>query len=156
MAGQLLKRLDVINRNLFLVERAIEQDLKTREWVDEPLKEVAMRCMQKVPVLDKRGNPTGVWKFDSGGANTALQLMGKDRGMFVEKLQINPDDVEPDEDMEKMIEKVFLDIGRHNCFRIMGEVFNVKIEFESKLLLGRSKTDETSTEPTPEPESTVH
>ena len=39
--------------------------------------EVKNRCMQANPVLDKEGNETGVWKFDSNGANKALDICGK-------------------------------------------------------------------------------
>ena len=48
--------------------------------------------MQKVAVLDRHGKSTGVWKFDGKNANQALHLMGKDRGMFVDKVEVvNPD-----------------------------------------------------------------
>ena len=35
------------------------------------------RCMQAEPVLDKTGNPTGVYRFDAAGACRALELVGK-------------------------------------------------------------------------------
>ena len=74
--------------------------------MDAQLKEVVNRCMQKVPVLDRHGKPTGVWKFDGKNANQALHLMGKDRGMFVDKVEVvNPDketDGKSDEEVRKM------------------------------------------------------
>lgn len=39
--------------------------------------EVYKRCMQKEPVLDKEGAPTGEWKFKEMGALKALELIGK-------------------------------------------------------------------------------
>jgi hypothetical protein len=32
--------------------------------------------MQEVPVLDKKGEPIGEYKFDPSAANTALKLIG--------------------------------------------------------------------------------
>lgn len=62
-------------------------------YIINGLKEVAERCMQRVPVMffnhitkemeqetDEEGN--GVWKFDSQGANRALELLGKHVGIF--------------------------------------------------------------------------
>ncbi len=41
--------------------------------------------MQAEPVLDRKGAPTGEYKFDSAGANRSLELLGKELGMFGEK-----------------------------------------------------------------------
>jgi hypothetical protein len=43
--------------------------------------EVFERCMQHKPVLDKDGNPTGEYRFDSAGAARALELMGKHKSV---------------------------------------------------------------------------
>jgi len=70
-------------------------------WVLENLKEVAMRCMQKTPVMkfdyedkcmkqvmteDENGNEVGVWEFDSSGANKALELIGRHLNMFDQRM----------------------------------------------------------------------
>ena len=39
-------------------------------------KKIYDRCMQEEPVLDKDGNPTGEYTFDSSGANKAVKTMG--------------------------------------------------------------------------------
>jgi phage terminase small subunit len=49
---------------------------------------VVEHAMDAVPVLDMKGNPTGMWRFDSTGANKALELIGKHLGMFKDKLQV--------------------------------------------------------------------
>lgn len=86
------------------IKAAIDKKIKkiadrsgiSAEWVLKNLKEVAERCMQKVPVMrfdkvDKEyvqvedENGQGVWQFDSSGANKALELIGKNLGMFAEK-----------------------------------------------------------------------
>lgn len=59
------------------------------EWVLERFKLISDRCIQGEPVLDREGNPTGEWRFDSSGANKATEMIGKHLGMFVEKHEIN-------------------------------------------------------------------
>jgi phage terminase small subunit len=53
-----------------------------RQWVISRLMTVADRCMQNEEVLDKRGDPTGEYRFDSIGATRALELLGKTLNMF--------------------------------------------------------------------------
>jgi phage terminase small subunit len=72
------------------VDRGISEAAKaagvSRQWVIEKLRDVAVRCMQGEPVRDKEGNETGQWKFDSGGANRALELIGKHLRLFDDDL----------------------------------------------------------------------
>jgi phage terminase small subunit len=53
-----------------------------RQWVISRLMSVADRCMQAEEVKDKRGDPTGEYRFDSIGATRALELLGKTLNMF--------------------------------------------------------------------------
>lgn len=53
-----------------------------RQWVIERLMSVVERCMQAEEVFDKKGNPTGQYKFDSMGANQALKMLGDTLGLF--------------------------------------------------------------------------
>lgn len=59
------------------------------DWVLKNLKEVAERCMDAVPVLDREGKETGEWKFEPSGANRSLELIGKHLGMFTDKLDVS-------------------------------------------------------------------
>lgn len=59
----------------------------TAEWVLNNLKEVAERCMQAEPVLDREGNETGEWKFEHAGANKSLELIGKHLKLFTDKVE---------------------------------------------------------------------
>ena len=66
-------------------ERMAEKEVATREWVIDKLVEVANRAMQAVQVLDADGAPTGEWKHDANAAIRALELLGKEAGMFVDR-----------------------------------------------------------------------
>lgn len=59
------------------------------EWVLERFKLISDRCIQGEPVLDREGNFTGEWKFDSSGANKATEMIGKHLGMFTDKVDIS-------------------------------------------------------------------
>jgi phage terminase small subunit len=59
------------------------------QWVLDRLTELTNRCMQAEMVTDREGNPTGEWKFDSSGANKALDSIGRHLGMFNDKLRVD-------------------------------------------------------------------
>jgi hypothetical protein len=40
---------------------------------------------QNVPVLDRDGRPTGEYRYEGQVANKALELLGKEIGMFVDR-----------------------------------------------------------------------
>jgi len=72
-------------RNIPLVKAAIEeleaQAIEdagiTRVQVLLDAQTIKQRCMQAEPVLDRKGNPTGDYVFDSTGANKANEFLGK-------------------------------------------------------------------------------
>jgi hypothetical protein len=70
-----------------VVERMSEKMVLTREWVIDKLVENAERAMQAIPVTDSQGRPTGEYKWDGSVANRALELLGKECGMFVERTE---------------------------------------------------------------------
>jgi hypothetical protein len=49
------------------------------------LRENVERAMQGEPVLDRKGLPTGEWRYDGAVANRALELLGKELGLFIER-----------------------------------------------------------------------
>jgi hypothetical protein len=49
------------------------------------LTENVQRAMQVEPVQDRDGNPTGQYIYQGGVANRALELLGKELGMFQPK-----------------------------------------------------------------------
>lgn len=91
-------------------EKISKKTLVTVEYVVEGLKEVAQRCMQRVPVMVGQGkerkqakneNGEGVWEFDSSGANRAFELLGKHVGVFSE--DAGDEDVTPVKRVEIVI-----------------------------------------------------
>ncbi len=56
----------------------------TKEWVLERLEQVVERCMQHEEII-RDNRPTGEYVFNAPGANKALELIGKELGMFVER-----------------------------------------------------------------------
>jgi len=66
---------------------AVKESLKLdSEWVLSKLQKVVNRCMQEEEVMSKDG-PTGEFKFDSSGANKAIELIGKHLKMFTDKVE---------------------------------------------------------------------
>ncbi|HEY8969729.1 MAG TPA: terminase small subunit [Puia sp.] len=76
-----------------LIDARSERTEISADFVIQALKEVAERCMQRVPAMefnyeerrmeqkvDEEGNT--VWEFDSSGANRSLELLGKHLGIF--------------------------------------------------------------------------
>lgn len=91
---QLLSKLDIwneINKKQAIVTERCELSV---EWVLNNFKEISERCMQHVPVLDRKGNqvitttPAGelaaAYTFDASGAIKANENIGKHLGMFKE------------------------------------------------------------------------
>jgi len=71
-----------------------QRTLVTADYVITSLKNVAERCQQAEPVLDNHGQPTGEYRFDSGGANRALELLGKNLKLFTDKTELTGKDGE--------------------------------------------------------------
>lgn len=93
IASELLTKPDIQARiDELKAERSTRTDISA-DYVLSGLKEVAERCLQRVPVLewnygtkslehkkDVEGND--IWEFDSTGANRAFELLGKHVGVF--------------------------------------------------------------------------
>ena len=58
------------------------------EYVLIRLQAIVERCMTAEPVTDKEGREAGEYRFDSGGANRALELLGRHLGMFVDRIAV--------------------------------------------------------------------
>lgn len=99
----------VVARRDELNNTVLNKNLVTKEYVVSALMEVAERCLQKIPVLDSHGEPTGEWKFEAAGANKSLELLGKTIAMFTDKtesININTEIVLTPEERQKRIEEL--------------------------------------------------
>ena len=78
-----------------VIQSAIQEAIATRsqrteitaDYVLTSLKTVVERSLKAVPVLNSEGNETGQWRFNSAGANKALELLGKHLGLFPNKVE---------------------------------------------------------------------
>ena len=75
--------------------KAAEKLEISRTWVISKLVENANRAMQAEAVKDSQGEATGEYRYDGAVANRALELLGKELGMFVDRKEIGaPGDFE--------------------------------------------------------------
>jgi phage terminase small subunit len=81
-AARLKANESISGRVKELQEAAAAKAMVTKQWVLDHLKEIVERAMQAEPVLDREGNPTGEYTFQGNVANKALELIGKELGMF--------------------------------------------------------------------------
>lgn len=105
-AGYSERTAEKIAANLVVksgIQAAIEKGMKAKQkrtrldadWVLKRWEEIVERCMQHEPVLDHEGNETGEYRFDSKGANQALQNLAKHLGMLREKVELTGKDGNP-------------------------------------------------------------
>lgn len=84
-AARLKANESILARMAELREMVVEKATVDRAWVLARLVENANRALQALPVLDNEGNPTGEYRYEGSVANRALELVGKEFGMFVER-----------------------------------------------------------------------
>jgi phage terminase small subunit len=91
-AHRLLKNAEVCSRIAEIqgnIAQAInEKTAISKSWVLEALRENYERAMQHEAVLDREGEPTGEYTYQGNVANKALELIGKELGMFVDRKDI--------------------------------------------------------------------
>ena len=92
-AFRLLTNVDLQAYLADLVTKQAHDDEISVSEIIHDLKLLKDRCMQSCQVLNKKGEPTGEWQFDSAGANRSLELLGKHLAMFTDKFQVKTDDL---------------------------------------------------------------
>lgn len=84
-ASLLLKNHKVSARLTYLKEQRAEECLIDSVYTINGCKEIFERCMQHEPVMERQGNKmveTGEYKFDSTGANSAIDKLMKANGDY--------------------------------------------------------------------------
>ena len=99
--------------------KAIERAALTKEWIIARLVENAERAMQAEPVKDDNGNVVGDYQYQGNVANRALELLGKEIGMFVERKEVgqpgdfdNLSDAEVVDKMKERAAELGIPLGR--------------------------------------------
>ena len=91
----LLAQPNIIKAIQILTRKRLDDIQQTadiaKEDIVKGIKEVIQRCMQGKPVMirvDGKMEQSGSWKFDAMGALRGWELLGKHKGMFVDKKEI--------------------------------------------------------------------
>ena len=94
-------------------ERATEVLAIDREWVLAKLKENVERAMQAVPVM-RAGKETGEFVYDGSVANRALELLGKEIGMFIERSEVRTGKIDalPADARDRFIDAIDRELAR--------------------------------------------
>lgn len=69
-------------------QRAVTELAIDKKWVLTRLVTNVERAMQNEPVLDSEGKPTGDYRYEGSVANRALELVGKELGMFIDRHEV--------------------------------------------------------------------
>lgn len=107
-ASQLLADGKVSVRVAELREKVTEKAVKkleiSKEWVLEQLVENVKMAKQAEPVCDEEGKPIGEYKQNLAAGNKALELIGKELGMFVDRKEIRTGALLEEADTETLLE----------------------------------------------------
>ncbi len=89
-----------------MAQKIGEQLLYSREWVIEQLIDNVQIAKSVKPVTDAEGNPIGEFRVDLSNANRALELLGKELGMFIERKMTvkSPLDELPLQEQQQLLE----------------------------------------------------
>lgn len=91
-ASELLARPEVKARiaelRVMVVERITEKTGIDKAWVMKELVEVVQMGKAASPIIGKDGESTGEVKQNLAAANKALELIGKEFGMFVDRSEV--------------------------------------------------------------------
>lgn len=85
-------------------EKAVKRLEISKEWVLEQLVENVKMAKQAEPVCDEEGNPIGEYKQNLAAGNKALELIGKELGMFVDRKEIRTGALLEEADTETLLE----------------------------------------------------
>lgn len=94
MGQRLLKNVEIQAAIQGAMDERSKRTEVSADYVLTNLFEIVERCMQRAPVMhkgeqvvDEEGN--SVWCFDGKNAIRALELLGKHKGMWVEKQELS-------------------------------------------------------------------
>jgi phage terminase small subunit len=88
-ASKLLRQAKVRKALARAREELLQHLVVDKQYIMDHLRRNLERAMQEVEVVDKKGNPTGVFQYEGAVANKVLELMGKELGMFKGNVEVN-------------------------------------------------------------------
>lgn len=83
---EIMRAREIVNQKSLAL--AADKAAVSKTWVLNMLKENVERAMTLKPVVDKDGNPTGEYQYNGFVANKALELLGREIGIFVERHEL--------------------------------------------------------------------
>lgn len=93
-------------------ERAIEKTALDKAWVLAQLVENVKMAKKAEPVRDGEGNETGEYRQNLPAANKALELLGKELGMFIDRKEVRTGELDSlDSDELKQLRDAILLAG---------------------------------------------
>lgn len=69
-------------------EKAVQELALSKQWVLAKLVENVERGLQARAVLDDEGKPIGEYSYQGNVVNRALELLGKEQGMFIDRKEM--------------------------------------------------------------------
>lgn len=84
--GEVTARVEELRKPV--IEKAIEKAAVDKAWVMARLVKVVDMGMQAEPVMDSEGAATGEYKQNLAAANKALELIGKELMMFIDRSEV--------------------------------------------------------------------
>ena len=80
--GKLIYTQPIVQEYLTLRKRQLRKVFITREDISLRALNLLDKCMGPMPVLDKKGHPTGEYTLDSKGATKVLEMLFKHKNML--------------------------------------------------------------------------
>lgn len=88
-SSRLLRNVKVQERVSKLQEKRLKKIEVDQDYVLKTIIDTVERCKQAEPVLDREGNPTGEYKFDSNAVLKGSELLGKYLAMWTERREVD-------------------------------------------------------------------
>ena len=93
-----VRRDEILAERERIAANGLAEAIKTtgmdKAWVLAKLGEIVAMGMAARPVLDSKGEPTGDYTPQLGPANRALELIGKEQGMFIDRKEVRTGNIE--------------------------------------------------------------
>lgn len=96
IGDEILKKPEIASAVQAAMDSRSQRTEITADYVLSGIQEIAERCLQRVPVMEGRGEDRrqatdedgrNVWSFDAAGANKAFENLGKHLKLFTDKVE---------------------------------------------------------------------